>query len=137
MAGSFKPNDKWLSEVKNAISSGIATRIQMIKGTIARITQMEYNQRMSEMQSNYNIGLGWINALGGTADARNPSTREVWHVDYNYKYFYLNTPQLAAVGINSRSNFKRENIMKSDGRIKACEPLCLQNKIPHGAMCEV
>jgi hypothetical protein len=51
--------------------------------------------------------------------------------------FYLNTPQLAAVGINSQSNFKRENIMKSDGRIKACKPLCLQNKIPHGAMCEV
>lgn len=88
LTGSFKPNNKWLAEIKSSIANGIATRMQIIKGTVARISQMEYEQRMSEMQSNYNIGLGWINALGGTVDARNPDTGEIWHVDYTYKYYY-------------------------------------------------
>lgn len=88
LTGSFKPNNNWLAEIKSQIANGIATRTEMIKGTVRRISQMEYEQRMSEMQSSYNIGLGWINALGGTANVRNPETGDVWHVDYTYKYYY-------------------------------------------------
>ena len=96
MTGSFKPNAQWLSEVRDSLAWGMATRAEMVKGTIARITAMEYNQRMSEMQSNYNIGLGWINALGGTVDVRNPGTGEVWHVDNSYSYYYQRGTDIVA-----------------------------------------
>jgi hypothetical protein len=53
----------------------------------------------------------------------NVQYNQEWETEM-YSLFYRNTPQFAAVGINSRSNFKRESVMKS-GRIKACKQLCL------------
>lgn len=49
---------------------------------------MEMQQRMAEMQSMTKIGKGWIDALGGTVEVKNPETGESWRVREEFTYYF-------------------------------------------------
>lgn len=42
----------------------------------------------NRVRTNESIAKGMINTLGGVAEARNPSTGEIFTIPYNYKYAY-------------------------------------------------
>ncbi len=67
-----------MAEVMTAIAEGAAARGQMIRATMQRLNAMEMQQRMAEMQATTKIGKGWMDALGGTTEVKNPETGEAW-----------------------------------------------------------
>ncbi len=85
---SFRPTERWLAEVTDAIVQGMAARRQMIARTVKRINAMEMQQRMAEMQSATKIGKGWMDALGGTVELKDPTSGDTWRVWDQHKYYY-------------------------------------------------
>jgi len=85
---SFRPTERWMAEVLSEIVQGMSIRGRIIRETITRLNSMEMQQRMSEMQSMTQIGKGWMDTLGGTAEVKNPETGETWRVFDEYKYYF-------------------------------------------------
>lgn len=53
---------------------GAAERAEMIRNTFRRIRDMEYRMFQEESESRMRIARGWMNALGGSQDLRDPTT---------------------------------------------------------------
>ncbi len=61
----FRPTPRWGAEVVEPTLNGMQWRMARIHQTLARLTQMETQQRMSEMQSFRRINQRWVDTLGG------------------------------------------------------------------------
>jgi len=85
---SFRPNERWMGEVMQAIVEGMQTRRAIIAKTVKRLNAMEMQQRMSEMQSTTKFGQGLADALGGMTEVKNKDTGDIWRVSDTSKYYF-------------------------------------------------
>lgn len=68
----FTPNLHWGAEPGEILSQATETQMAKIKRRLNRISRMEMDQRMQEIESTRRIGQGWIDALGGVSRYKDP-----------------------------------------------------------------
>lgn len=68
----FTPTPRWGAEAREIIFRGIETRLATIGQTLNRISKMEMDQRMQEIQSSRRINQGWIDTFGGVYRYKDP-----------------------------------------------------------------
>lgn len=68
----FTPNPRWGAEVREIFFRGMETRLAMIGQTMSRISRMDMEQQMREMQSSRRTNQGWIDTLGGVYRYKDP-----------------------------------------------------------------
>jgi hypothetical protein len=81
----MRANLSWLnSELQRQAQAN-----QMIAQHLQVIMQLQYSLISSLSESQYQTGMGWINALGGSESAYNPNdTTSVYNVSIFYDYWY-------------------------------------------------
>ncbi len=72
----FRPNSRWGEEAMTQIFQAMETRMAIIGRTVSRVTKMETQQRMQEIQSFRRTSQRWVDTVGGVyryGDPKDPS----------------------------------------------------------------